>query len=114
MEEDVNAELLLIVRPLEFPTPGIVSLAGRTAPAAATANPAPGVMPVPANHLVAQLQQLLYDWCYCRRFDPAPAQAKAGASGDPRFVESLSAVNASHDRWDAGWRILQTMPSGQF
>jgi HopA1 effector protein family len=56
---------------------------------------------------------LLYDWCYSRRFDPAPAQAKAGASGDPRFVESLSAVNASRDRWDAGWRILQTMPSGQ-
>jgi type III HopA1-like effector protein len=111
MTDDLKTELLRIVQAIAFPSPGLVVLAGRSAPQAA-AGPMAGVMPA-ADPLVAQLQQLLYDWCYCRRFDPAAPHPKSDASIDATFLESLVAANAGRERWDAGWRIQQTLPSGQ-
>jgi hypothetical protein len=113
MQDDLRSELKRIAQAIAFPSPGTVALAGRTAPAAMTAPPqVPGAIPS-ANPLVAQLQHLLYDWCYCRRFGtavPAPASAPAA---EQEFLASLTAANASRERWDAGWRIQQTLPSGQ-
>ena len=110
MQEALSAELLRIAQAVTFPAPDSVALSGRTAPYAATAMP--GVIPA-ANPVVAQLQQLLYDACYCRRFDAAAPEAKPATAGDPRFIETLSAANASRERWDGGWQIQQTLPSSQ-
>jgi hypothetical protein len=108
MPDTLRQELLRIVQAVTFPAPDTVALSGRTAPYAAM----PGVLPV-ANPLVAQLQQLLYDACYCHRFDAARPEPKPATAGEPGFIETLSAANASHDMWDRGWQILQTLPSSQ-
>jgi hypothetical protein len=113
MQDDVRAELMRIAQAIAFPSPGTVALAGRTAPAAVTAPPAlPGVTPI-ADPLVAQLQHLLYDWCYCRRFGAALPNPASASVTEPEFLTALTAANAGREHWDAGWRILQTLPSGQ-
>jgi hypothetical protein len=112
MASPLHAELLRIVAAMAFPSPGVVTLAGRSAPYAGAVPAMPGVTPA-ANPLVAQLQQLLYDRCYCRRFDGGAPQPTAAATPDPNFVEALSAANTGRERWDAGWQITQALPSGQ-
>jgi HopA1 effector protein family len=108
MQEALRTELPSILQAVTFPAGGAVALAGRTAHAA-------GQMPglgTAGNPLVTQLQQLFYDWCYCRRLG-APATRGLTSAPDPGFIETLSAANASRDRWDAGWQIQQMLPSGQ-
>jgi hypothetical protein len=112
MQDDVRAELMRIVQAIAFPSPGIVALAGRSEPAAVTAPVMPGAPPI-ADPLVAQLQQLLYNWCYCRRFGAAMPSPGPAPATDAEFVASLTAANSSREHWDAGWRIQQTLPSGQ-
>jgi hypothetical protein len=113
MQDAVRAELMRIADAITFPSPGTVALAGRTAPAAVTAPPPmPGAVPN-ANPLVAQLQHLLYDWCYCRRFGAAVPNPAPASAAEPEFLASLTAANAGRERWDTGWRIQQTLPSGQ-
>jgi len=111
MPSTLEPELLRIVQAIAFPAPGMVVLAGRGAPAAA-AGPMPGAIPA-ANPVVAQLQHLLYDWCYCRRFDGALPDPPSAPMADPQFLDALSAANKSRERWDAGWRIQQVLPGGQ-
>ena len=112
MQDTLRNELLRIAGAISFPSPGAVALGSYTAPHAAAAGPAAGIMPT-ANPVVAQLQHLLYDRCYCRRFDTAAAPAATPAQPNPQFLENLAAANAGRDRWDAGWRIQQSLPSGQ-
>jgi hypothetical protein len=112
MRQALETELLRIVQAVAFPSPGVVALAGRTAPYAGVAGPAPGLGGT-ADPLVAQLQQLTYHWCYCRRFDGRVAQAEPAGAVDAGFVEALSAANAGRERWDRGWAIQQVLPSGQ-
>ena len=108
MRNDLNEELTRIAESIAFPSPGVVALGGRTASAAA----APALPGVPeADALSGQLQRLLYEWCYCRRFGVAMPDAPAGS--ETEFLASLAAANTSRERWDAGWRIQQTLPSGQ-
>jgi hypothetical protein len=99
-----------IAQAVAFPSPGIVALAGRTAPA--TMTPMPGAVQS-ADPSVPQLQQLLYDWCYCRRFGAALSSPATVPPSEPEFLATLSTANASRERWDGGWRIQQTLPSGQ-
>src|SRR4051812_30161066 len=67
------------------------------------------------NALLIQLQNHLYQYCYS-------VGLRAGFSEDVRavdvtaqaaFVQSLSAANASVDRWDEGWRVNSLLPTGQ-
>lgn len=111
MQEALRTELLSILRGVAFPAPGAVTLAGRASPYTG----ASGQMPVGAtgNTTVMQLQQLFYDSCYCRRFGDASAERPAASAPDPGFSEALSTANASRERWDLGWQIQQTLPSGQ-
>jgi hypothetical protein len=104
MRNDLNEELTRIAESIAFPSPGVVALGGRTASAAA----APALPGVPeADVLSGQLQRLLYEWCYCRRFGVAMPDAPAGS--ETEFLASLAAANTSRERWDAGWRIQQTL-----
>jgi hypothetical protein len=113
MQDAIETELLQIVQAIAFPPAGGVTFDGRAAPHAGTAGPIPGIMPA-ADPLVAQLQQLLYDWCYCRRFNGATRSPQVALAEDPGFVEKLAAANAGRERWDSGWQIRQALPSGQF
>jgi hypothetical protein len=112
MQAALKAELLEILQAVAFPAPGTVALAGRTSPYAGASGPVPGMAPA-ANPVVAQLQQLLYEWCYCRRFGTAPGESAAATAADYAFVDALSAANTSRERWDRGWQIQQSLPSGQ-
>lgn len=113
MGASLHAELLGIVAAIGFPSPGLATLAGRHAPSAGASAAVPGMTPA-VNPLATQLQQLLYEGCYCRRFaDGAPRPAAAAHAANPAFIETLSTANASRERWDAGWQITQVLPSGQ-
>jgi hypothetical protein len=103
--------LLAIMQAVEFPAPGAVLLSGRSSPYAAS-GPVPG-MSQWANSTATQLQQLFYDFCYCRRFGTVPADPPAPQAPGTAVIEALSAANASREHWDAGWRLMQTLPSGQ-
>jgi hypothetical protein len=71
-----------------------------------------GIAPA-ASPLATQLTQLLYEWCYCRRFGSAAAAPQAAPTADPAFSGPLAAANAGREHWDAGWIIQQSLPSGQ-
>jgi type III HopA1-like effector protein len=112
MAESLHAELLGIVAAIAFPSPGVVTLAGRYASNAGASPAMPGMTPAP-NPLATQLQQLLYEGCYCRRFEDGAPRPAAAAMANPAFIEALSTANTSRERWDAGWQITQVLPSGQ-
>jgi hypothetical protein len=64
--------------------------------------------------IVAQLQNTLYQECYCRRFSAAlPAPTFTAMQPDPGFVAQLSQSNASVSRWDAGWQVRRMESTGQ-
>lgn len=107
---ELTAALERIFQAVEIRAPGSFSFAGRPAPE--TPAPAPGQPPV-ANQPVAQLQDLLYQHCYCRRFDGTPAPEPQPAAPDEGFARRLSEANASRQRWDVGWQIARVEPSGQ-
>jgi hypothetical protein len=112
MSDPLQTELLHILEAVVFPAPGTVTLAGRTSPYYGASGQMPGFGTV-AHPVAAQLQQLFYDSCYCRRFGEPLAAPAAATPVDAGFVEALAAANASHEHWDKGWRIQQTLPNGQ-
>jgi len=62
---------------------------------------------------VTSLQMMLYEHCYCRRFDP-PLRPETlslkGTTGD--LLQALSAANKTAERWDYGWRVVQFTSNG--
>jgi HopA1 effector protein family len=111
MQNALRTELLNILQVVAFPAPGVVALAGRTSPYADAAGQIAGIGT--GSSTVLQLQQLLYDLCYCRRFGALAPERVAAPVPNLQFVEKLSAANNSQERWDMGWQIQQTLPSGQ-
>ncbi len=106
-------ELGRIVSAIEIASPTVLMFAGK--PIAVTENAqstTPQLAQMPP--IVAQLQNTLYQECYCRRFSPAPrAQVPIAALPDPGFVSQLSQSNASTSRWDAGWQVRRIENTGQ-
>jgi hypothetical protein len=93
-------ELARILGAIEINGDGAVSLASHPAsPSSGTASAEAG------------LQALLYQHCYCNRF--GYKLDDAGAGEPAAFVARLSTANASRDRWQAGWQIVQVLSSGQ-
>jgi hypothetical protein len=111
MQQALKTELSAIMQAVAFPAPGAVTLAGRTSPYVAAA-PMPG-FGAAGNPLAAQLQHLVYDFCYCRRFDGVAAEQATTQPSGIGLIEALSAANTSRERWDVGWHLAQTLPSGQ-
>lgn len=111
MQQALQAELMAIMQAVAFPAPGVVALGGRTAPRLAAAQPQAG-MP-DGNPVVAQLQSLFYEHCYCRRFNGVVADRPAVSSFADDLASALSAANPGRDRWDAGWQVRQALPNGQ-
>jgi HopA1 effector protein family len=63
--------------------------------------------------LVLQLQEYLYQRCYCVAFGSGMAAQKQPASGAEEFLGQLSRANLSVSRWDANWRVLQVENTGK-
>jgi len=112
MQAALRTELLNILQAVTFPAPGTVALAGRPSPYAGTSVQMPGIGPLTSS-VVVQLQQLLYEWCYCRPFGSVATAGASPPTADPGFLNALSAANASRERWERGWQIQQILPSGQ-
>ncbi len=111
MQQALRAQLLAIMRAVTFPAPGVVAFAGRTVPRLASG--APHSQTPNGNPLVAQLQVLFYEHCYCRRFDGAARDHLIAPSPSDDLAPLLSAANASRDHWDDGWQVKQSLPNGQ-
>src|SRR5262249_21819201 len=112
LQDNQRAELLGILQAVAFPTPDTVALAGGTVVDPRAVEQIPGSTPA-ASSTVAQLQQLFYESCYCRRFGGAPAARRVMPAPDAGFIEALTAANAGRDHWDVGWQLQQLLPSGQ-
>jgi hypothetical protein len=55
--------------------------------------------------LRTQLQTLIYQHCYCRRFDGKLGETIVQHEPTDAFVASLSVANRSQTRWSGGWTI---------
>lgn len=114
MDDELKRELKEIFDGIFIYTQQSFSLGGHRVevPEAPPADPA-AQAPRQPHPLVNSLQMLLYEHCYCRRFDPPlrPEKLSAnGKSGD--LFGSLSAANKTSERWDYGWRVVQFTSNG--
>lgn len=106
-------ELGQIVAAIEIPSPTLLIFAGKPIAVAEIAQPkATSLAQMPP--IVAQLQNTLYQECYCRRFSPVPHESSLTAMlPDPDFIARLSQANAGASRWDAGWQVRRVESTGQ-
>jgi len=110
-----------VFRAIRIDSPHELTFAGRafTAPPAAGPPAAPpaanGGAPAAPAPLVELLTALLYRHVYSRPFRPPlpAADTPENLGEDPQLIRSLSAGNASRDRWEHGWSIGQIHSSGQ-
>lgn len=68
--------------------------------------------------LILQLQQQLYQHCFCHRFQgylsaPSINNSSINRSEEDNLLQILSGANQSRDLWDGGWQVYQILPSGQ-
>ena len=115
MREHLNAQLRKIVRAVEVRSPESFTFAGRHfSLGAETQGHAHGfAQPQQANPLVALLEQTLYQYCYCRTFDGALRDEQTLNVQGVELTPALSEANATRERWDTGWQVYQTLPTGQ-
>src|SRR5689334_4390133 len=106
-------ELGQIVAAIEIPSPEVLIFAGKPIAVAEIAQPkSTSLAQMPP--IVAQLQNTLYQECYCRRFSAVPHESSLTAMlPDPDFIARLSQANAGASRWDAGWQVRRVESTGQ-
>jgi hypothetical protein len=66
----------------------------------------------PAGALTRALQSVLYSRAYAHAYDAPPPPVQAIASAPIELFLALSSANASHERWDDGWRVYSASPDG--
>lgn len=60
------------------------------------------------------LQNALYATCYTRPFNGTVEPSSAMLSHvDPEWINMVSAANTSQERWEEGWQVQQSLPSGE-
>ena len=113
MKDQLLAELAKIVQAVTILSPTSFSFAGQVVPQSDLAMQQLQSLYPSQNPLITQLQQQLYSSCYCRRFTGHLLEEAPGMAEDGSFLQELSEANSSQERWDSGWQIYQTLPSGQ-
>jgi HopA1 effector protein family len=113
MKEQLLAELTKIVHAVIFLSPTSFSFAGLVVSQSDPAMQHLHSLYSSQNQLVTQLQQTLYSSCYCKRFTGHSLEEQPNTVQDSSFLQALSEANTGHERWDSGWQIYQTLPSGQ-
>lgn len=106
------SEIRNVLRSIVLRSPMEYELGGATFRVPAFAPPAFGMPQVPTPPLVNDLQSRLYEHAYVRalngRIEPQQPPAMPVSLGD-----ELRAANATRERWDSGWQIVQMAPNGQ-
>jgi hypothetical protein len=113
MREQLLAELTKIVRAVTILSPTSFSFAGTVVSHTDPAMQYLSSLYPSQNQLVTQLQQNLYSSCYCKRFSGHLLEDQPNTVQDSSFLQALSDANNSQERWESGWQIYQTLPSGQ-
>ncbi|HZT39001.1 MAG TPA: T3SS effector HopA1 family protein [Bryobacteraceae bacterium] len=110
----LRSELARIVEAAAFVSPAAFVFAGQ--PSSGQLAPVAGVTLSPEMPpVVMELMTRLYESCYSRRFEGSVAPLAAPQSpDDPEWVESLSRANRSRERWENGWQVVASLPSGQW
>jgi len=100
--------LAAVVRAAEVVSPAGFRLAGRFfgTPAGVPQQPDGGA-------LLPLLQAALYEHCYAHPFRGALHVPPALPPPDDDLVPSLAAAHPGRERWEAGWQIVQALPTGQ-
>ncbi|HKY06158.1 MAG TPA: T3SS effector HopA1 family protein [Blastocatellia bacterium] len=112
MANQVVSEIRKILKAVTVMSPTSFSFAGRVIDQSIL--PAHIAIPVETdNPLVRLLANYLYFYCFCHKFNGDLPDDRPGAPPDNDFIELLSEANASRERWDTGWQIVQILPSGQ-
>jgi hypothetical protein len=106
-------ELEQIISEIEISSPASFTFEGKTIAvkeASVTASTLATSVP-----LVAELQTMLYQYCYCKRWKQPVSSATLPAviAPDGPFLAGLSQANSSHPRWDADWRVRRVENNGQ-
>lgn len=114
MNEELKSELREIFEGIFVYTAQSYSLGGHRVEVPEAPLPDPSASTSRQPHpLVTSLQMLLYEHCYCRRYQ-APLRpekiAPNGKSAD--LYDALSAANGTPERWDYGWRVSQFSSNG--
>ncbi len=109
MPQALKTELLAIMQAVAFSSQGAVTFAGRASPYAA----AGASLDRSSDPVVTQLQHLLYEGCYCRRFAGEATEIPAAHASGQELIEAISAANTGREHWNAGWQLTQTLPNGQ-
>ena len=107
-------EIEAIAAAIEIHAPASYTFAGRTVgPVEAMPQAVPGLR-ASANPAIDRLAGDLYNYCFTRRFrgELRDEPIQPPGPGDD-LTPALSAANASRERWDAGWQVVQTFPTGQ-
>lgn len=113
MAKALTRELSNIFRAIRIHSTTSLTFAGQSLSPANTATLPAQAGGQPQEWLVSQLQQQLYQHCFCQRFHGHLAPPPPAVAEGNELIEALSRANASRDRWDPGWYISQMLPSGQ-
>lgn len=114
---DLRGTLEPVFRAIEIAGPASIAFAGRQLDVASAADMNGTTGASEEARAVLALQNEFYARCYTRRFDPADpfAADREQRPADPRtFADGLSAAAPRAARWDPGWKVERSLPSGQF
>lgn len=67
-----------------------------------------------SNPLVRSLTNVLYQYCYCKKFDGTYYESQVLTDNNGTFQAALSRANSSIERWDKDWIIEQILSTGQY
>src|SRR5215471_7602148 len=112
--QNFEGEIKDIVSNIEIHSASSFTFSGKAIP---VREESPAGVPALAQSpaLVSELQNLLYQYCYCKRWrqESSAQQAAVAAGPDADFLQRLSQANASTPRWDADWQVRRIETNGQ-
>jgi hypothetical protein len=109
MMSNMQEELTPILKAMVVLTPTTFMFRGEPVQVRSGADPT--THPLPEMPLVRDIQTLLYQQCYIRRFEERP-EAVPFVS-DPSYVQRLAQSNRSQPRWEGGWSVYAVGANGQ-
>ena len=113
MNETLESELARIFDAVVIETPQSFRFRGSVVQVVQSTAPQTPVFLAPTNPLTGSLQLVLYQHCYCQRFTPAATETRRSEESVEDLTSLLTQANSTVERWDAGWQIIQLLPSGQ-
>jgi len=98
---------------LKIISPDSFSFAGKTFVVNANKFSQPAGI-VSSDPFVKLLTEILYQQCYCRKFNGTYYESPPVTEDNGQFQTALSKANSTIERWDKGWIVEQILPTGQY